>query len=477
MDWDMRMLKVFGVIFWLQGCHASKAEMRTGAALNKPIDWIAVGGGTSPVNNQISLEADLDLAATTLHSPYGRLLYAGGAETQAVQVIGDPPQEDVRTELAMILSPNIPRNVRYQKTQLTSSSPATLEIFKQTLNSALQDKRGTPLMLFAAMHGDKGEKRGENVVGFWGGDTLSVQELGEMLDRSTRPVRMVFTSCYSGGFADVVFAGANAERGAPVNLRCGFFATRWNRESTGCDPNPERRAQQGYSVHFWHAVRGITRDEALIPEPEIDFDHNGKISLLEAHDYVRIHANTIDIPTTTSVRWLQKTAPKEGPQGAFDWPEEQAVIEKLSRMLAVNPNSARAKLNVMRLAIDVFNGKRDRLLVKEVALLNKLSAQILSRWPLLEDPWHLGFDKILARNQEAIAFFLNTSTDYAELTKLNEAINKLEVEEEKALLGASPYERLIEALDNKAMAERLQFAGGGNWAYFLRVLGCEREGL
>jgi len=379
--------------------------------------------------------------------------------------------------LAMILSPNMPRNIRFQKTKLTSSTPATLENFKHILSSALEDKRGTSLMLFAATHGDKGEKRNDNLIAFWGGDTMSARELAEILDKSTRPVRLVMTSCYSGGFADVVFAGANSERGAPVNLRCGFFSTSWDKKSSCCDPNPERNAQEDYSVHFWHAVRDITRDEALIPETKIDFDHNGKISLLEAHNYVRIHANTVDVPTTTSIRWLQKTAPKDGAQSAFDWPEEDAVIEHLSRKLGINPNAIRSKLNVMHLAIDILNAKKDRLLAHEISLLNKLTAQLLARWPFLEDPWHLGFDKVLKRNQEAIEFFLNTSSDHAELTKLHDAINKLELEREKALLEAAPYERLSDAVDNKMMAERLHSEGGGNWAYFLRVLGCERSGL
>jgi hypothetical protein len=56
-----------------------------------------------------------------------------------------------------------------------------------------------------------------------------------------------------------------------------------------------------------HALSGTRRDGTPLPELA-DFDHDGTFGLLDAHTWARIEANSFDVPTTTSERWLERHA-------------------------------------------------------------------------------------------------------------------------------------------------------------------------
>ena len=166
------------------------------------------------------------------------------------------------------------------------------------LRTALADGGG-PLLVYMALHGERGETARDDEVDLWGGARLSVANLAALLDGAPprRQVRLVIASCFSGGFADLAFAGAHPQGGAARTPRCGLFASEWDQESSGCDPNPDRRAQEGFSVHFLHALRGEDRDGKPLPAAEIDYDGDGRVSLLEAETRARIASRSIDVPT------------------------------------------------------------------------------------------------------------------------------------------------------------------------------------
>src|SRR4029077_2773259 len=101
--------------------------------------------------------------------------------------------------------------------------------------------------------------------------------------------------------------------GPAGSVRCGLFASTWDREASGCDPDPDRREQESYPLHFLHALRAEDRDGHPLNRDDLDLDHDGTISLLEAHTRARIMDASIDVPTTTSERWLRGVAPASGP--------------------------------------------------------------------------------------------------------------------------------------------------------------------
>jgi hypothetical protein len=280
---------------------------------NGTVRWLAAGGGDAPESNQVSIEQDLGLAAEVF-GPGGVLLYASGPGTRAVQVLAaDRPPGGLRAELADLFAPRAGRDARYRETVLRPSGAATLEAFADALHDATATP-GPPLLVYLAGHGVPGESPADNALLMWGRGELTPVDLAVALDASrARETRLVVTSCYGGGFAETAFRGAVADGDAATG-RCGFFATTSDREAAGCDPDPDRRGQDGYGMHFLHALRGRASDDTALQPGQIDFDGDGRITLYEAHSRVRIASRAVDVPTSTSERWLRRAAPRKRPR-------------------------------------------------------------------------------------------------------------------------------------------------------------------
>jgi hypothetical protein len=340
-------------------------------------------------------------------------------------------------------------------------------------------------------------------VWLWGAQSLNAADLARLLDRTptARPVLLVMTSCFSGGFAELVFSEADSAKGPARPVRCGLFASTWDREAAGCDPNPSRRQQQSYGLYFLNALRHADRDGRPLAAAAIDFDHDGQVSPLEAHAYLRIAARSISVPTTTSERWLREVAPRAGPETAsrvrpgprsarqterapapaqterrLAWPEEHAVVAGLGRSLGLGDAAAaharRALLEGVRVtadrALQALEQERDER-------LRVLQLVLLERWPELGDAWRADFAATLARDRQAIAALLEGSEQARAYRAAEEAVVQAsqgyaELEEQLALV-----ERLVRAHDNLELAARLEARGGAALARFRLLLACERS--
>ena len=225
------------------------------------IRWLALGGGADPPSNQISIEQYLQLASRTLaQRGEGVLLFAGGPSASWVQQLdGIGDDGAVLTRLGEIFAPRPDRATAYRQSALPSHGAATLRGVLAELDRALAQPEAGSLMLVVAAHGDPGATAADTAVVLWGGQVLTARQLARRLDRAPqhRPVRLVMSSCFSGGFAEIAFADADPGQGGAVGERCGLFASTWDREASGCDPDPDRRAQQGYALYFWNALKGV----------------------------------------------------------------------------------------------------------------------------------------------------------------------------------------------------------------------------
>ncbi len=437
--------------------------------------WIAAASGATPELNQVSIEQDIALAAEVL-GPGGRVLFGSGPDTPTVQVLGEHLEPDpVRLALGDLFAPRGGRELRYRPTVLSGVEPATAEAVLGALDHALAGS-AEPLLLYLAGHGNIGEQPRHNTISLWAQSALDVATLAAHLDTSPRPVRLVVTTCFSGGFAEVVFRGADEALGAAGGPRCGLFAAPWDLEATGCDPNPDRAAQQGYGLHLLNALRGRDRLARPLPRAALDLDGDGAISLLEAHTRVRIASSTADVPTTTAERWLRHAAPARGPSAPVALPEEDAVVEALGRRLGLEGEEAMAHLELQRLGDDievVLRELQDAQRQEEDAY-RRAAAELLARWPTLDDPWHPDQARVLERERGAIAEHLERSARYAAYLDARDEVERLGVRLWDLRRRSAPYERLSRALDNRALAGRLKAAGGESWAVFERILACER---
>ncbi|MBI4704292.1 MAG: hypothetical protein HY744_24570 [Deltaproteobacteria bacterium] len=448
-------------------------------AMPRSVSWIAFGGGAEPASNQVSLEQDLGLAARVLGATGpGVLLFAGGMGAAPVQELGRPPPGDpLLATLGELLDPRDGREAHYRPTALHPHGPATAPSVLAAVESALAQRGAGPLVVFAAAHGQQGNSPREGALLLWGGAELSVAELAGRLDAApgARPLQLVVAACFSGGFADLAFAQADPDKGAAPGERCGLFASTWDREASGCDPNPERSRQESYALHFLNALRGADRDGRALALAALDLDGDGRISLLEAHTRARIASRSIGVPTATSERWLRRTAPRRGPGRPLGLPEEDAVIAALGRQLAA-PDGAAARGIERQLAARLEGAQQaaaeleDRLDERQAALRTAL----LERWPELGDPWHPDFAATLARERKAVAAFLARSP----LARAYEQAKRL-ADEAGAPLDALEAEislahRLVRAHETRTLAARLNARPGQELRRYLALLACER---
>ena len=294
-------------------------------------------------------------------------------------------------------------------------------------------------------------------------------------------MRLVVTSCYGGGFVETLFVGADPENGA-ASGRCGFFATTADLPATGCDPNPDRPDQEGYALHFLNALRGRDRNGRALPIAELDLDGDGRISLSEAHARARIALGSVDVPTSTSERWLRgalrgaappRNARSDGPAAL---PEEEAVVRALTKKtgLPAELELVRRVLREREEKIDEAWGVYDDAAKAEDEAARRAIAGLLSRWPVLDDPFHPAFAETVRCQRAAIAAHLKRSAAYEDYREAARASDEAEADHWELRRRAAPIERLLRALENLALAARLRAKGGPAWTRYQAILACER---
>ena len=444
-----------------------------------PTRWIVAGGGATPDSNQHSIEADLGLAVEVLDGlgGGGRLLYAGGPGTRAVQVLDEAPRGDaLLARLGHLFAPRAGRDAHYRETRLEPEGPATAERVLETIAGEV-GAPGPPLLVYVAGHGEPGEDAADNVVVFWGQGALTPVDLAERLDAvpDARPLRLVVSTCHAGGFTEVLFQGGDAAREPARVTRCGLFATTWDRQASGCDPDPDRRRHEGYGIHFLHALRGEDRDGRPLPPEELDFDGDGIVTLLEAHGRVRVASSGVEVPTTTSERWLRLAAPTGAAGQPVALPVEDAVVAALAASLSVPPQAGAVEARVARL--EEAPRRLDQELLEardeELRLFEEVAARLLSRWPVLDDPWHPDFGGTLERERARVEAFLDGDPGYRAFLGASAHVDRLDLRMAELERREARLLRLARALDNRELAARLKARGGFGWEVFQSLRACE----
>ncbi|MBV1859644.1 MAG: hypothetical protein KUG77_14620 [Nannocystaceae bacterium] len=439
------------------------------------VRWIAAAGGQVPELNQVSLEQDLALAAATFGNG-GTVLFAAGAGAPVVQVLAEPsPLSTPADLLADLFAPRGGRSSTYRSPLLHVDGPATAQTVSAALEAAVSEP-GAPLLLYLGGHGHRGPTDAENAVGLWGQSELTALDLAALLHDTPRPVLVIATTCFSGGLAELAFADANSQSGAFPGEVCGLFSAPHDLEASGCDPNPDRAMQEGFGLHFLHAIAGQSRDGVTLAPRDIDFDGDGAIAPREAHAYVRIHSEAFDVPTSVSERWLEAVAPGPGaPRSPVVFPEENAVIAALGRKTGLIDGLERARLHLrdVEAKIAAKSEALARAQEAEDRAYRKAASEILARWPVLDDPWHPQFGTMLAGNIDAIREHFASADSYAAYGAAHDEVDRISGDMFDLRANAAPYERLARALEYRRRAARLAAQGGPAWARFELLRSCE----
>ncbi len=455
---------------------AAQPEAPALAPPRADVRWIAAAGGQVPELNQVSLEQDLALAAETFGEG-GMVLFAAGAGAPVVQVLAQtpPPADDPASLLGDLFTPRGGRDSIYRAPQLEVDGPATAQSVSEALEVATREP-GAPLLLYLGGHGHQGPTDAENAVGLWGHSELTAIDLAALLRDTPRPVQIIATTCFSGGLAELAFSDADARSGAFPGEVCGLFAAPHDLEASGCDPNPDRAAQEGFGLHFLHALAGRARDGTELARTDIDFDGDGTIAPREAHAYVRIHSKAFDVPTSVSERWLEAVAPAPGaPRTLVVFPEENAVITALGRKTGLldGLEGARGHLRSVEAEIETKSAALARAQEVEDRAYRRAAGEILARWPVLDDPWHPQFGTMLAGNIDAIREHFASADSYAAYGAARDEVDRISSDIFDLRANAAPYERLARALEYRRRAARLAAQGGPAWDRFELLRSCE----
>lgn len=435
--------------------------------------YLAVGGGATPEYTEVSLEQDIELASRSLRGP-GLLLFAGGSESTSVRLQATPARDSVLRRLGELFDPRSARDSRYRRTQL-NAQPASLDNFETSFSLAASSG-SEPLLIYVASHGLQGDRARDNHIELWGGEPMSVARLDELTSNATRPLRFVIASCYSGGFAELAFARADAAAGPARSPRCGLFAGTWDRQTSGCDPNPDRRAQEGYSLHVLHALRGEDREGKPLPLRELDLDGDGKVSLLEAHTRARIVSHSIDVPTTTSERYLREVQQQEAAPNPKLLPEEQAVIKRLGGRLGLSSKAlVEKRFEDVAARLDALSGELDAADAELESAQHLLSAQLLARWPVLGDPYHEEFAATLQQHGDEIAKLLRESRAAHNHREARQVVDELSERSSALEPDEAELLRLLRAYETLGLASALAARPGPEWAHYQALLACERS--
>jgi hypothetical protein len=376
-----------------------------------------------------------------------------------------------------LFAPRSGRHSRYRAPRF-DAQPATRENVERVLEQALSDG-SEPLLLYVAGHGDKGETAAQNSVALWGGTTLTPFDLAALHERHTRPFRLVATTCFSGGFAELAFEKADAAgtQPAPV-LRCGVFAGTDDRETSGCDPNPNRRAQESYGLHLTLALSGQRKDGSALPVAAVDLDGDGKVGLLDAHTWARIEAVSFDLPTTTSERWLRAVEPGSAPIAPDLLPEEHAVVERLGASLGL-PSEAAAEIRweAVEAAIARLNQELDAKEAELHAVEDELAIQLLERWPSIDDAFHPEFEATLQANEAAISEILFRSDQALACERMRRENEHLYEAFDREVTLEARVLRVLRAYETLRKAAALEKRGGAPLRHYEELLDCERAPL
>uniref|UniRef100_B8HVW0 Peptidase C14 caspase catalytic subunit p20 n=1 Tax=Cyanothece sp. (strain PCC 7425 / ATCC 29141) TaxID=395961 RepID=B8HVW0_CYAP4 len=300
------------------------------------LEFLVFGGGGSAQQNEISLEKNLryfqrTLATLGFDPARARLYFASGNDGQAtVRYLNPLGIEQFKpAEIANLVGASTRPNLIAAVQDLARSTPPTV-------------------FMYFTGHGNRNADLNNNTFNLWNDDELTVQQFSQLLDQLPQQtvVTIVMAQCFSGSFANLIYQGGHPSQPFTQRRRCGFFATIKTNPSVGCTPAVDEADYEDYSSSFFAGLSGRDRVGRSVPLP--DYDRNGRVSYAEAHAFVKIDAQTPDLPLSTSEAWLGEEAQRQQLSEkllsrritqilATARPEQQAVVNALGERLQFDP--------------------------------------------------------------------------------------------------------------------------------------------
>lgn len=496
---------------------ASKASTALTAEERKhPFNLLVFGGGYSPSGNQVSLESNVKYfrrirSSMGLGEAAMKTFFADGKSKDRDLQFFDPSFHipEVNQIMAELLGSSRGIANQYRDNDLQADDTSSLVALDKWIDERKKQEGKQTNLIYFTGHGGKADKKTpHNTTAYlWNNARLKVADFVKKLDQLPKEQLCIFVmvQCYSGGYANVIFKGGDPKKGFSEYPRAGFFATVKDRVAAGCTPDIREKNYKEYSTRFWEGLCGESRIGKKIKKP--DFDKDGKTSLVEAHAYVILRSDTIDIPIKTSDVFLRQfsslTPPKdkdsnktssldseasslpanlpdETKEAGSCAPDElfHSVTEELKVLLKGSGVESRAIVNGLSRKLKLTQPNRHEEAKKLISSLKKkrstlleqkkkhdeergkikrtLSARLRNKWPELKNLHHPTVTS-LYRNPKAaqVKEVVDGDSSWTQYKELSQKSKKLENErfllEKREVLAM----RLIRELETIILAKNL----------------------
>lgn len=437
--------------------------------------FLTIGGGYSPSSNQVSLESNVMYAQRVLSSreadSVNHVYFADGEGTGAdVEVLDRNAVPKANRLMAEFLGSTTNLGLSYRNHRVANvrgaTKPESIRKWFGQVGSTMDE--GDRLVVYVTAHGGGSRDRDnphETTIAMWNNTSLRMTEFVKLLDQLPVGVDVVcvMVQCHAGGFARLIFNEGDPDAGLSPQKRIGFFATVHDRQAAGCTPEVDEKSYVEYSTYFWAALSGKDRLGNAIELP--DYDSDGKVSLEEAHAYVLLTANTIDLPLKSSGEFLTKWGrygrgesdllPDDAAYStiiAAATPVQVAVLDGLSKQLGLDgDNRVMAAYEQTR---NAANDRRSRgrrgSSQPEAQLKAKIASHLKRRWPELSNLMNPGSIELITTRQTEFLQAIEKHPDYAKYQAL--AAKEINSEEKRKV----KFERFLRTVDNVIFAENLR---------------------
>lgn len=441
--------------------------------------FLTIGGGTSPSNNQVSLEKNVlffqrFLADRGMGELPHEIFFADGAGgSRDVQFLDADEHTPRATQLlGEVFHFDHGLGTQYRAHAIPQlSGPSTRKSINQwfeAVGTKLGD--GDRLFIYYTGHGGRMPHSRLTTMAIWGENDMSVREFVKLLDRLPPKVSvvLVMVQYYGGGFGDVIYRDADATHGLSPANRCGFFATLPNRIAAGCTADADEESYHEYSTYFWSALYGRTRGGEAVAAP--DYDNDGRVSLAEAHAYALITSDTIDVSMKTSDVFLRQFSSTGGPDRAnwltADSPYEQlldaaepceaAVLKSLSTQLKMEGptrvRSVRAMGETIRRHRLELEGERQKLVAAHDQSCAALQRILRRQWPEMSNLLNPQVTRLLTDEGDELVRAIEASPPYVELKRQDERLDVIDRELDQMERRAAKGLRFLRAVEHVALA-------------------------
>lgn len=449
--------------------------MCSGSALYARDVFLTIGGGYSPGSNQASIESNVLYSQRVLSSraadTVNHVYFADGAGTgKDVEVLDRNAVPKANRLMAEFFGSTSNLGLSYRNHRVANvrgaTKPESIRRWFGKVGSTMDE--GDRLFVYVTAHGGGSRDRNnshETTIAMWNNSSLRMTEFVKLLDGLPVGVDVVcvMVQCHAGGFARLIFNDGDPDAGLSPQKRVGFFATVHDRQAAGCTPEVDQKSYVEYSTYFWAALSGKDRLGNDIELP--DYDNDGQVSLEEAHAYVILTANTIDLPLKSSGEFLTKWG--QYGRGESDLlhddaaysailaaatPVQKAVLEGLSMQLGLDGD--KRVMDAYQQSRNAANSRRSRsrrgTSPQQAQLKTKIVSTVKRRWPELSNLMNPGSVELITTRQEEFIQAIEKHPSYTEYRTLAET--KINSEEKRKV----KFERFLRTVDNVIFAENLR---------------------